>query len=196
MKEFLDELKNIHRRFSKFEFAIVIIFILFVLFIPYKPNIIGFSEVNVHKQTFNLAVDKSRSFVLQAKMPVLITSLSISGEVLGPGSASVYLLDKEGKKHKVFSNEQKGMSLVTGFFGDENELANTIALEDPILEIKETSLVDEIIPIENSVPGEFFSVCSDTCIINEESGSFELVAYVDSGTTLIIKEIDYTTINR
>ncbi|MBD3361878.1 hypothetical protein GF358_03755, partial [Candidatus Woesearchaeota archaeon] len=104
MKEFLDELKNIHRRFSKFEFAIVLIFILLVLLIPSKPDIIGFSNSHIHKQSVHLAVDSSRSFVLETADPVTITSFSVSGEVLGSGAASLYLIDKDGNKKKVFSN--------------------------------------------------------------------------------------------
>lgn len=195
MKEFLEELKNIHRRFSKFEFVLVVIFILLVLLIPDNPDIIGFSNVNVHKQTVNLAVDSSKSFTLQSRNPVTITSLSVSGEVLGSGSASVYLLDKQGNKHKVFSNEQKGMNLITGFYGEETQLANTIKTQEPILYIKEENPISAIETVKNAVPGEFFSACSDTCSFNQND-AFELIAYVEPGTILIINEIDYTTINK
>lgn len=196
MKELLDELKNIHRRFSRFEFVIVVVFILLVLLIPDNPAIIGFSDVSVHKQSVNLAIDNSMSFILETKNPVTITSLSVSGEVLGPGSASVYLIDKDGNRHKVFSNGQKGMSLITGFYGEESKLANTVEIKEPILEIKKGSLIDIVEPVKNAVPGEFISACSDTCSLKSDSNSFELVAYVEPGTILIINEIDYTTVDR
>lgn len=196
MKEFLEELKNIHRRFSKFEFAIVLIFILLVLFIPYQPNIIGFSDTQMHKQSVNLAVESSKSFILESKEPVTITSLSVSGEVLGSGSASLYLVDKEGNKHKVFSNEQKGMSLITGFYGEETNLANTRETKDPILNIIEGSAISVIEAVANAVPGEFSGVCTDTCQLNADLTSFELIAYVEPGTKLIIEELDYTTVKK
>ena len=195
MKEFLDELKNIHHRFSRFEFAIVVIFILLVLLIPDNPSIIGFSDVNVHRQSVYLAVDSSRSFTLQTTDPVTITSLSVSGEVLGSGSASVYLLDKQGNKHKVFSNEQKGMNLITGFYGEESELANTIETQEPILDIKEGNPISSVEEVKNAVPGQFTSACSDTCSFSQDD-SFELIAYVEPGTVLIINEIDYTTVEK
>ncbi|MBN1644996.1 hypothetical protein JW851_03085 [Candidatus Woesearchaeota archaeon] len=196
MKEFIEELKNIHQRFSRFEFAIIIIFILLVLLIPNNPGIIGFSDVNVHKQSVNLAVDRSRSFVLVTQTPVTITSLSVSGEVLGSGSASVYLIGKDGKKNKVFSNEQKGMNLVTGFYGEESELANTVEIKEPILDIKEGIIINDVESVENAIPGGFVSACSDTCSLNEDSDSFELVTFVEPGTTLVINQIDYTTVKK
>ncbi len=195
MKEFLDELKVIHKKFSKFELAIVVIFLLLVLFIPYKPNIIGFSDVNIHRQKVNLAADHSKSFVVTTKEPVSITSLSVSGEVLGQGAASVYLIDKNGNKRKVFSNEQKGMRLITGFYGEDAEVANSIKTQEPVLHIKEESSIEFTENVKNAVPGEFISVCSDTCSL-EESDSFKLLTYVEPGTTLIISEIDYTTVDK
>lgn len=196
MKEFLDELKNIHRRFSKVEFVIVLLFILFVLLIPYQPDIIGFSDVSIHRQSVNLAVEHSKGFVLQPRSPVAITSLSVSGEVIGSGSASIYLLDKEGNKYKVFSNEQKGMRLITGFYGDESKIGNTLEINEPILDIREGNPVSSAESVENAVPGEFYSACSDTCVLHGQSDAYELIAYVEPGTILFIKEIGYTTKNR
>jgi hypothetical protein len=194
MKEFLDELKNIHRRFSKFEFAIVLVFVLLVLLIPGRPDIIGFSDVQVHRQNIALAVDQSTSFTILPKEPVSITSLSVSGEVLGPGAVNVYLVNDQGNKLKVFSNEKKGRNLITGFFGDNSGPPNTVSLSDPVLEIKEGKPLEGFESAEDSSPGVFSFACRDSCNLKgSDSSSYELVAYVEPGTTLIINELDYTT---
>jgi len=193
MKEFLDELKNIHRRFSRFEFVIVLGFFLLVLLIPNKPEIIGFSDVNIHRQTVNLALDHSQSFSLESDTPAIITSLSISGEVLGRGSASVYLVDSEGNTKKVFDNARRGMSLVTGFYGEKYLPVQSMESAAPILELTESSDVSGFEKQENVFSGEFVASCKDTCVIDTIESSYNLVAYVEPGTTLIIDEIDYTT---
>jgi len=196
MKEFLDELKNIHRRFSKFEFAIVLVFVLLVLLIPSKPDIIGFSDVQVHRQNIALTVDQSKSFSILPNGPVSITSLSVSGEVLGPGAVNVYLVNDQGAKLRVFSNEKKNRNLITGFFGDEIIAGsqNSISSSDPVLEIKESAVLDGFESIDSSSPGAFSFACQDSCDLkNSDSSSYELVAYVEPGTTLIINELDYTT---
>ncbi len=194
MKEFLDELKNIHRRFSKFEFAIVLVFVLLVLLIPSKPDIIGFSDVQVHRQDINLAVDQSKSFSILPNAPVSITSLSVSGEVLGPGAVNVYLVNDQGAKLRVFSNEKKNRNLITGFFGEEASSQNSISSSNPVLEIKESAILEGFESIDSSSPGAFSFACQDSCDLkNADSSSYELVAYVEPGTTLIINELDYTT---
>lgn len=196
MKEFLDELKNIHKRFSKFEFAIVLVFVLLVLLIPGRPDIIGYSDVQVHRQNIALAVDSSRSFTIQPRESVALTSLSVSGEVLGPGAVSVYLVNQQGDKLRVFSNEKKGRNLITGFFGEDSNTQNSIALSEPVLEIKESAVLEGFESAEDSFPGRFSFACKDSCDLkNSDSGSevYELVAYVEPGTTLIISELDYTT---
>lgn len=194
MRAFFDELRNIHRRFSKFEFAIVLVFILWVLLIPSKPGIIGFSDVQVHRQDISIAIDKSKSFTILPKEPVSITSLSISGEVLGPGSVNVYLVDEQGAKLKVFSNERKNRNLITGFFGEDAGSQNSVSSSEPVLEVKESKTLDGFEAREDSSPGKFSFACQDSCDLeNSNSGSYELVAFVEPGTTLIINELDYTT---
>lgn len=194
MKEFLDELKNIHKRFSKFEFAIVLVFVLLVLLIPGRPDIIGYSDVQVHRQNIALAVDSSRSFTIQPRESIALTSLSVSGEVLGPGAVNVYLVNPQGDKLRVFSNEKKSRNLITGFFGEDSDVQNSIALSEPVLEIKESGTVDGFESSEDSSPGRFSFACKDSCDLKDSgSGAYALVAYVEPGTTLIISELDYTT---
>lgn len=194
MKEFLDELKNIHKRFSKFEFAIVLVFVLLVLLIPSKPDIIGFSDVQVHRQDIALAIDKSKSFTILPKEPVSITSLSVSGEVLGPGAVNVYLVNDQGDKLRVFSNERKNRNLITGFFGEDAGSQNSISSSDPVLEIKESGVLEGFESRDDTSPGKFSFACQDSCDLkNADSSSYELVAYVEPGTILIINELDYTT---
>jgi len=195
MKEFIKELKIIHKKFSRFEFLLVILFLLLVLFIPHQPNIIGFSDINIHKQSINLALDQSKSFLIQTQVPALVTSFSVSGEVLGPGAAKIYIIDDKGKKHEVFSNEQKGMHLITGFYGEDKVKAESMKTQDPILQIVEGQKINFAETVNNAVPGEFITKCSDSCIL-EPSNSLELQAYVEPGTTLIITELDYTTVNK
>jgi len=194
MKEFLDELKNIHKRFSKFEFAIVIVFLLIVLVIPGKPELIGFSDVRIHRQDVSIAADHSRSFVISPTEPLALTSFSVSGEVLGTGAVSVYLKDNQGEPIKVFSNEKKGRNLITGFFGEESEIKNTVSSSDPVLEIKDGVTLDGFESADESSSGQFSFVCYDSCNMKNINGNeYELIAYVEPGTTLIINELDYTT---
>jgi len=194
MKEFLDELKNIHKRFSKFEFAIVLVFLLIMMVIPGKPELIGFSDVRIHRQDVNIAADHSRSFVITPTEPLSLTSFSVSGEILGAGAVSVYLQDRKGDKVKVFSNEKKGRNLITGFFGEESDVRNSIASSDPVLDITDGQSLDGFENSVDSSSGVFSLACQDSCNLkNVDSSSYELVAYVEPGTTLIINELDYTT---
>ncbi|MBD3361815.1 hypothetical protein GF358_03415 [Candidatus Woesearchaeota archaeon] len=128
--------------------------------------------------------------------PVTITSFSVSGEVLGSGAASLYLIDKDGNKKKVFSNSQKGMRLITGFYGEESTPVNIVKAKPGILNIKEGSDVRDSDFVTNAMPGEFSGACGDACELSTDSGSFELIAYVEPGTKLIIEEFDYTTVEK
>jgi hypothetical protein len=144
-------------------------------------GITGFVPTDTISQNVDLVISSSQRYSLKSDSEIL-TSLLISGEVIGDGLVNVYLSNGRSEL-LVYSNKQKissSMHHITGLAA---------------LEIEPQGRLDRI----DSLPGDYVSVggafesqCSQTCVISGLSGPFYLDFIVDPGTTLKISKIVFS----
>jgi len=144
-------------------------------------GITGFVPTDLISQNVNLTVSSSERYSLKSDSNIL-TSLSISGEVIGPGLVNVYLSNGNDER-LVYSNKRKVSSAMQSITG----LAS--------LEIEPQGRIDRI----DSLPDEYFAVsgafetqCAQTCTISGLSGPFYLDFVVEPGTTIKISKIVFS----
>lgn len=144
-------------------------------------GITGFVPTDTISQNVDLTVSSSQRYSLKSDTD-LLTSLSISGEVVGSGLVNVYLSNGDDEL-LVYSNKRKissAMQSITGLAA---------------LEIEPQGRLDRI----DSLPGEYVTIngafesqCSQTCSISGLSGPFYLDIVVDPGTTVKISKIVFS----
>jgi hypothetical protein len=144
-------------------------------------GITGFVPTDTISQNVNLTASSSQRYSLKSDNNVL-TSLSISGEVVGSGLVNVYL-SNGNEELLVYSNKRKissAMQHITGLSA---------------LEIEPQGRLDRI----DSLPGEYIATsgvfetqCAQTCVISGISGPLYLDVVIDPGTTLTISKIVFS----
>lgn len=143
-------------------------------------GITGFVPTDRFSQNVDLEISSSQRYVL--KTEGILSSLLISGEVVGPGLVNIYLSNGDDEL-LVYSNKRKissAMQSITGLAA---------------LEIEPQGRLDRI----DSLPGEYVTIngafesqCSQTCSISGLSGPFYLDIVVDPGTTVKISKIVFS----
>jgi len=172
-----------------------------------SPQIVGFVPVEIMSQPIDLVATESRSFILFTDREQLfnLTSLRISGEVIGSGRAEIVLENGLGQELWTYSNiKQKQGNMITGMAVNEednnlptekDELKNQtwliITPGDAIAENPEKQLTDG----RETVTGKFQNSCTDTCYMNmkmQKGLYYTLKIRVDAGTQVNINELKYT----
>lgn len=214
MKKTIHKLDQARIRFVKAEFAVLMICLVLLALVFSRPEIIGYASTNVHSQNLNLMIEDSQRFYLRSinQQPVHLTSLTISGEVIGEGTAAIYLENQEGLRHLIYKNLKRkdsthnritGTSIAgSGIFSGGSVTGDTVPLseEEPILDLVEGSLLSGFEPLPQeykTVPGKFNHVCVESCLLQAKTfvgPRFMLDFYVEPGTRLIITDIVYTTL--
>ena len=194
--------KNIHR--MEIIGAVVLLLISIASFFP-NPGITGYVSVETKKQKIDLTIANSQSYILttNSEKPFYLTSLKISGEVIGDGIANVYINNNIGEKALIYSNlvkKNKGLDSITGMgkitggvigvnSADEGDSLVIEHLENIEGEVGGVS-EDEVL-----TSGVFENKCADSCFIemllNKET-AYQLLFYVHEGTILKVSEIEYT----
>lgn len=183
--------------------AVILLLVSIASFFP-KPGITGYVSVETRKQKIDLTIANSQSYILttNSKEPFYLTSLKLSGEVIGGGIAKVYISSKD-QKILIYSNvveKERGLDAVTGM----DKITGNVVGVDP--ETEEDSLIVEYLENivgeigsveedESIVSGTFENQCVDSCFIEmvlNESVAYQLLFYVEEGTILRINEIIYT----
>ncbi len=218
----LEKLETPRRKYVKEEFALIIMFLLIIALFFSRPEVIGYASTNIHNQNINLFIDNSQVFYLQSifPTPVHLTSLMISGEISGTGTASIYLDNEDGYRVLVFNNQKRAGSKInqitgTGFAGSgaipgsSETLISGLSVtadalpmkdEEPALELIEGNTIpgfDALPAGKVPVEGLFNSACIESCLLQGDffnKQRFKLVFYIEPGTTLRVTELTYTTL--
>ena len=177
--------------------AVVLLLVSIASFFP-KPGITGYVSIESKKQKIDLTIANSQSYILttRSQEPMYLTSLKLSGEVIGDGIAKAYISAKD-QKILIYSNvikKGKGLDTVTGMSkitGNVVEVdAKDEAGEDLVIEHLENIELDELLS-----KGNFEDACVDSCFIEmllNKDIAYQLLFYVEEGTILNINEIVYT----
>lgn len=183
--------------------AVVLLLVSIASFFP-KPGITGFVSVETKKQKIDLTIANSQSYILttSSQEPFYLTSLKLSGEVIGEGIAKVYITS-EGQKVLVYSNiikKDQGLDTITGMdkitgnvvgSNQETEEDSLIIEHLENIEAEPTTLAED----EAITSGTFEDTCIDSCFIEmllNKDIAYQLLLYVEEGTILNINEISYT----
>lgn len=183
--------------------AIVLLFVGIVSFFP-NPGITGFVSVESKKQIINLTIVNSQSYILTTNSaePFHLTSLRLSGDVIGEGIAKAYISTKD-QNILIYSNVVKnaeGISAVTGMKGitgnvvgvDSESEGDSLIIEHLENIEGELGVIQEG---ETIVKGNFENICVDSCFMDmllHEGIAYQLLFYVEEGTVLNINEMSYT----
>ena len=151
MKTILHKVDQARLRFVKIEFALLMFALVLLALVFSRPEIIGYASTNIHSQDLSLAVDHSQSFYLRSitQEPIHLTSLTISGEVAGKGTASIYLEDEYGIRHLIYKNMKSkdsthnritGVSAAGSPMSGLSVTGNTVPAkeEEPVLDLLES----------------------------------------------------------
>jgi len=184
--------------------AVVLLLVSIASFFP-KPGITGYVSIESKKQKIDLTIANSQSYILttRSQEPMYLTSLKLSGEVIGDGIAKAYISAKD-QKILIYSNvikKGKGLDTVTGMSkitGNVVEVdAKDEAGEDLVIEHLENIELEsqKIAKDELLSKGNFEDACVDSCFIEmllNKDIAYQLLFYVEEGTILNINEIVYT----
>lgn len=159
--------------------------IIAVLFLS-SPSITGFVPTETFAQDLNVEIKESQRVVLKSEEPLMLSALSISGQVTGFGLVNVYLTDGE-KRLLVYTNRHKAGSSMEQITGMANLQLETA---EPLYEIE--SLPDGYV----TQTGVFRTECVETCVLDKEL--FEgkdvfLDVVIEPGTELTISRVQFST---
>ena len=174
--------------------AIVIVIIFMTALYFSRGTITGHLAKNIERNPVDIVVDKSQSFVLQLSnnAPFALSSFSISGAVNGPGRVNVYLDTGTGARRLVYTNTKGEVSAhdaTTEFV--ENSGSDASLVVTKYRDLGETTSSKE----GETIAGSFRRVCSETCSLDPTvfaSSRYELLFFVDEGTTVHVNEILHT----
>ena len=189
---------------------IAAVLLLIVSFLSFFPNagITGYVSVESKTQAVDLAIVNSQSYILttNAEEQFHLTSLKLSGEVIGDGIAKAYIDNGQGQKILIYSNvakKAKGLTTVTGMdkitggvVGVDSETdADSLIIDylENIDDVKEE--LTEIADDQELLKGQFNDECTDSCFIEmllDKDIGYQLLFYVEEGTILNIYELIYT----
>ena len=166
--------------------GVIVFGIIFFTLLFSKPNITGFVPAEVFSQRLDIDVQSSQRFVLTADEGVLkLSSLSLSGSVIGDGLVNVYLSDGTAK-WLVFSNKRRqGSSL--------EHITGLVALD--IAPAEKINKIESLPPGYVAQSGVFNNECVETCVLDSSLFSRPVLfmdVIVEPGTSLHISELRFS----
>jgi len=169
--------------------VICVLLLVMALLVVNQPSITGYMATETFTQKLNLGISESRLIGVESlsSEPIKLSSLKISGKVIGDGLAEVYMVD-EYKRLLVYSNLQKKKINVPPITGMTTGAMKVYEKE---------KLNGQIVKPENyeTIEGAFNQECVETCFIDEKKSSFhDLEVWVQPGTEIIITELRYSII--
>jgi hypothetical protein len=164
------------KRIHQFEIigAVVLLLVSILSFFP-KTGITGYVSVETIKQKIDLTIVNSQSYIFTSNAidPFYITTLKMSGEVIGDGIAQAYITDLQGNKILIYSNiVEKGQGL-GGITGMDKITGNAIGTTeqgsegDLVIEHLENieGYFEPVSKDETLTNGIFQDSCIDSCFI-------------------------------
>ena len=186
--------------------AAVLLLISIASFFP-DSGITGFVSIETKKQKLDLSIENSQSYILttSSKEPFQITSLKLSGEIVGQGTVKAYIDNGQDQRILIYSNiirKDTGLRSITGM----DKITGNVIEADTAQEDSQTDLVIEYLDNiqgelgalsdeESLFIGNFESQCIESCFIEillKEDIAYQLLFYVEEGTVLKLNEIVYT----
>ena len=193
--------------FKKIQLAVAICLLLVAVLMLFKnPGITGHFSADFKSQTLSMAIDKSQSYMLTAvsQEPIYITSIRMSGEVVGNGNVEVFIDNNAGQRLLLYRNVKKieqGLSTVTGMLVGSDEESIEASSEQRLLVLKPLDQIEyrgaeiSLSAKEEYVSGSFNNKCADTCFIEMTLSSeigYKLIFNIEPGTMLKINKLIYT----
>lgn len=188
-----------HQKIRKIQLFVAISLLLISTLVLFRdPTISGHFSADFRSQPVDLAIDHSQSYLLKTDSPepIYITSLRLSGNVIGDGSVEIIIedQDKEILVYKNVKDKEDGLSSITAM-----AVAPTEGVAENALLLEPVGIMDwaELAPIsedEEYSAGPFNNRCADTCFIEMPLSSeltYKLVFMVEPGTKLEITKITY-----
>lgn len=181
--------------------AVVLLLVSIASFFP-KAGITGFVSVETKKQRIDLTIANSQSYILttNSEEPFYLTSLKVSGEVIGKGLVKAYITNQD-QKILIYSNtvkKEQGLDTITGMNKITGNVVGTDSeTEELIIEHLENieAELGEIAEDERLFTGGFENQCIDSCFIEmllNKDTAYQLLFHVEEGTILKINEVIYT----
>ncbi len=163
-----------------------------------KPSLTGLATA-VYTQEVNFEVSKPTSLALKTfnSRPIRLASFSLSGEVVGEGAVFILLLNERGERRLVFTN-LAGIktNYITGLFAANPKSHRHFSISSKLEDeesMKELLLKDKALRGKGSFQRLLFNACIETCALDWEGVSFNLLIGVEPGTRFILKNINYLT---
>ena len=194
-----DETKN---KLKKMEIALAVSLLLMsTLFLFKTPGITGHFSADFKSQTINMAIEQSQIFSLRTtnQEPVAVSSLRMSGNIMGGGSVEIYIEDS-GQEYLIYKNirqKEQGLPAVTGMAvayaaePSQEEVLLLLESQGTIEWQSELSLAAN----QEFVSGPFNNKCIDTCFIEmilSTERAYNLIFMVEPGTKVEVNKITYT----
>lgn len=214
----IEKLEAPRRKYVKEEFALIIMFLLIITLFFSRPEVIGYASTNVHNQNLDLLIEQSQMYHLRSvyPTPVHLTSMQLSGEIIGDGTVSVYLDNEKGSRVLVFNNQKREGSQINritgtvaageGSAGGVSGLSVTadsmpMKHQEPALKLTEGKLVFEYEKVgggSQTFNGRFSNDCIESCLLQSDQfnqESFQLIFLIEPGTKLRVTGLSYTTLD-
>ncbi len=192
--------------FKKIQLAVAICLLLVAVLMLFKnPGITGHFSADFKSQTLSMTIDKSQSYMLTAlsQEPIHVTSIRMSGEVVGDGNVEVFIDNNAGQRLLLYRNVKKieqGLSTVTGMLvgSDEESIEASeqiLLMLEPLGETAYKGAEISLSAKEEYISGSFNNKCADTCFIEMSLSSdigYKLIFNIEPGTMLKINKLIYT----
>jgi len=189
--------------------AVLLLFVGFA-FLFQKPTVTGHVTAKINTQPLDITIEKSQIYSIstKSKESFIISSIKLSGEVIGDGQAKIYINNGE-QNLLVYSNiieKSHGFDSITGLGKITGNVVSIEREEDsnkedekrlilkPIADLKE-SMLDVLKEYETIKSGEFIDACVDTCFIEMEMASdlsYKLIFVVENNTKIRLNKITFT----
>ena len=181
----------------KIEMVLILALIITFGVVSVRPRMTGYVEavnITVYSQDLNIMVSENENYIFTSEDAESfgLTSIKLTGQVIGDGRVEVYVNDGENQL-LIYSNAVRQVeptSYITGM-ATQQALLVIEPSKEPIGELQFRPLMeDEII-----VNGSFSTACIETCRIPEgffNAPQYQLFFKVEEGTRVIVDEIIFT----
>lgn len=192
--------KKIHT--AEITLAVVLLLVSVLSFFP-NTGITGFVSVETKTQELNLTIANSQSHILTTnnEKSFYLTSLKLSGKVIGEGIVKAYIDNGQGQRVLIYSNivarRKAGLAITGMAVSTEKDAADSGAVDYLVIDYLENIEYEptELAKDERAIEGEFTYQCIDSCFIdmmlNKDIG-YQLLFYVEEWTILKVNEMVYT----
>ena len=194
-----------YNKLKKIQLFVAVSLLLVSVTLLFKnPGITGHFSADFRSQILSITMDKSQSYLFSTNSPepTYVSSLRVSGEIIGSGSVQIFIEDN-GQRFLIYKNQkekEQGLPSVTGMAvasgripEDIEESTEKLLLLEPLdtLRWEELSLSEQ----QEFAAGAFDNKCADTCFIDmsvSSEESYKLIFMIEPGTRLKLNKIIYT----